>query len=118
MRKKYLSDSKIVERGHWEKSHYVSKSNTGFWSKYGGGRYVELTEPDVWICQACNEEQPKVFPQYSFEYPQGEKVKICVMCRHILIRHELQSFLDLIRQVRHTGIFNSLANLLTIPLSF
>lgn len=118
MRKKYLSDSKIVERGHWEKSRYISKSNTGFWSKYGGGRYVELTEPDVWICQACNEEQPKVFPQYAFEYPEGERVKICVMCRHILLRYELQSFLDLIRRVRHTGIFNSLANLLTIPLSF
>ena len=117
MRSKHLSQGKLENsRGHWEKGHYISKSNTGYWSKYGGGRYVELNLPDVWTCQACNEPQPKIFPQFSLEYPEGELIKICVMCRHMLIRNEINNFIELVNQVRHTGIFNSLANLLTLPL--
>ncbi len=106
---------KVKERGYWDKSHYVSKSNTGFWTKWGGGRYVEVIDLPEWSCQACNDPQVDVLPSYLFQYPEGEYIKICAMCRYVVIRYELKSFKELLSKVRHTDLFSMIANLLTLP---
>lgn len=118
IKKKFLSKNKIVKHGYWVKSHYMSQSNTGFWSKYGGARYVEQQDLPEWTCQACNEKQFKVLPFYLIEYPEGEKLRICGMCRHVVLRFQLQSFLELVAKVRRTDLLTSIANLLTLPLRF
>lgn len=113
---KHLSKGKTGQRGYWVKSHYISTSNTGHWSKYGGGRLQEIVNLPTWVCQACQEMQTDCLPSYLFQYPEGEYIKICVMCRHVVIRYELKTFDQLITKVRRTPLFNLLANLLTLPL--
>lgn len=115
---KHLSKGKIVKHGYWVKSHYVSRSNTGYWSKYGGGKLVEHAQLPEWKCQSCGEMQFNVLPSYLYEYPQGEYIKICTMCRYMVIRYSLETFTDLLSVVRGTGVFDTIANLLTLPLRY
>lgn len=115
---KHLSKGKVVKHGYWIKSRYVSQSNTGFWSKWGGGRYVEVINLPEWACQACQEPQVDVLPSFLFEYPSGEFIRICVMCRHVVVRYQLNSFQELLRKVRRTDLFSEIANLLTLPLEY
>lgn len=107
---------KIKGKGHWEKGHYIAKSNTGYWSKWGGGRYVEDISLPEWKCQSCGETQVNVLPSYTFEYPTGEFIKVCVMCRYMVVRYQIANLFDLVDKVRGTGIFDTIANLMTLPL--
>lgn len=113
---KFLSKNKVVKHGYWKKSSYVSQSNTGYWSKYGGARYVEQQSLPEWVCQSCGTKQFDVLPFYCVEYPVGEVIRICVLCRHIVLRYELQTFLELVEKVRRTDLLTTLANLMTLPL--
>lgn len=115
VKSKHLSKGKIVKHGYWAKGRYVSQSNTGHWSKYGGGRLVEIVDLPIWNCQSCQEPQVDCLPSYLFQYPEGEYIKICVMCRYIVIRFQPKSFDELISLVRRTPLFSVIANLLTLP---
>lgn len=118
MESKYLSKGKVKGKGYWKKSIYVSTSNTGYWSKYGGGRYREDVSLPFWTCQACNEMQINILPSYLIEYPQGEFLKVCTMCRYITIRYNIKAFDQLVDKVRHTNLFSLIANLLTVPIQY
>lgn len=109
---------KIGGRGYYVKSHYVSKSNTGYWSKYGGGRYVEETHLPIWFCQSCNLPQVNVLPSYLFEYPTGEYIKICTLCRHITIRYHLQTIDELLEKTRDSELTRNIANLITMSILY
>lgn len=116
MKSKHLSKGKVIKHGYWVKSKYVSRSNTGYWTKWGGGRYVEIVDLPEWTCQACNQSQLSVLPSFTMEYPIGEKIRICGMCKYVLLRFKINSFIDLTKEVRHTNLFSNLANLLTLPI--
>lgn len=79
--------SKVITKGYWEKSHYISVSHTGRWSKWGGAiREVVVNQhgvagvDDKWFCQSCNKEQPVELSPYLFEYPKGERIRACGPC--------------------------------------
>lgn len=118
MKSKFLSKNKVVKHGYWKGSHYISQSNTGYWSKWGGARYVEQQNLPEWNCQACGDKQFNCLPFYLIEYPEGEMLRICAMCRHVVIRYQLKSFLELVDKVRRTDLLSMIANLLTLPLPF
>jgi YgiT-type zinc finger domain-containing protein len=118
LKNKHLSKGKTGKRGYWAKGHYISQSNTGHWSKYGGGRLVEIIDLPTWNCQSCHELQINCFPSYLFQYPEGEYIKICVMCRYIVTRFTPTTFDELITLVRRTPLFSLIANLLTLPASY
>lgn len=115
---KHLSKGKVGQKGYWVKSHYVSMSNTGHWTKYGGGRKQEIVDLPTWVCQSCHMLQTNCLPYYLFQYPLGEYIRICVMCRHIVIRYSLNDFQQLISLVRRTQLFDTIANLITLPLPY
>lgn len=78
-------ESKLIQKGHWEKSHYVSSRLTGSWTKWGGARKSLYEnqferENDNWFCQKCGTEHPKEITPYNYEFIQGEFIRICAVC--------------------------------------
>lgn len=106
-------------KGYWKGGHYISLSAKGHWSKWGGGRLGDQQEQlPEWMCQSCSVKQFNILPFFFLEYPSGELVRICALCRHIFIRYELQTFLDLVEKVRRTDLLTSIANLMTLPVRY
>lgn len=51
------------------------------WSKYGGERAGLIKETLVnWYCQACGDEQSKELPQFMYQLPTGDYVRLCTFC--------------------------------------
>lgn len=77
----YQRPEGIKTRGHWEGSHYIAKSITGRWSKYGGGRSQGYKEEiqDFWFCQSCSQKQPETISPYLKEL-DGEFYRVCSIC--------------------------------------
>jgi hypothetical protein len=79
---------KVVVKGYWEKSSYISVSHTGRWSKYGGAiKEVAVNQfgiagvaDDKWFCQSCNTQQPIELTPYLFEHPKNERIRVCSPC--------------------------------------
>jgi hypothetical protein len=102
--------------GHWDKGHYVSTGNRGYWSKYGGGDHWREPEEKTWYCQSCNQEQLSVMPSYKIPLNDSEFARVCPMCKHISLIEELIYFSELVNLIRPYG--NAIANLLSLPLRY
>jgi len=82
------STASLITKGYWEKSHYVSMSHTGRWSKWGGAmKEVAINQYGIigvagerWFCQSCNTEQPIELTPYLFEWPENERIRVCFHC--------------------------------------
>lgn len=110
---------KIKKRGFWKKSKYIPLSNTGYWSKYGGGRFVSDFENNkTWHCQACGEEQLDIFPSYLLTRGTIENVRICTFCRYITVLKNVNVYDDLLILVRKPDMLALIANLATLPIRF
>jgi NAD-dependent SIR2 family protein deacetylase len=69
------------------------------WTKWGGGRLMLIkSNPSVWCCQACGEEQTRESPAYMFPIEDENYIKICSECENKVIRIRIVSFFDLKRQ--------------------
>lgn len=110
---------KAKKRGYWNKSRYISLSNTGYWTKYGGGRYTsDREELKTWHCQSCGEKQLDLFPSYVIGIGSVESVRVCVFCRYISIIKNVNSYEDLLVFVRKPDMLALIANLATLPIRF
>lgn len=69
-------------RGYWEKSHYISRGATGYWSKYGGKtkNIIEKAVGSLWYCQSCGTPQSATLPPFKVEFIPGEYIRICASC--------------------------------------
>ena len=75
---------------------------TRVWSKWGGGRLMLVkSNPNIWCCQACGEEQSKVSPAYMFPLGEENYIKICSECENKVIRIRIIAFTDLKRINQH-----------------
>lgn len=111
--------TKIKKKGYWEKSRYISQSNTGYWSKWGGARFAgDYAKYDEWSCQACSKTQYNILPSYSVSIGENEFVRVCALCRFVFIRNALDSFEELIDIVRKPDVLTLIANLITVPRQF
>lgn len=89
-----ILQEKVSTKGYWDKSHYVSRGNTGHWTKWGGARMDLIQEgvSDIWFCQSCNDPQPKDLTPYRFEFIKDEYIRICAKCLQdgcIALRHRV-----------------------------
>jgi len=111
--------------GYWKGSHYISKGTRGYWSKYGGGRQIEDTQNNAWVCQSCKEEQWPILPSYRmlFDNDTNETVRVCSLCKNKSVVTKTIIFVDLIDIIRIPDYLKSyrwagsLANLLTLPIN-
>lgn len=58
------------------------KGLTGGWTKYGGARkhVIQKQIKNTWCCQACGQERPKEMSPFSYEFMEGEYIRICGPC--------------------------------------
>ena len=72
------------------------------WTKWGGGRLMLIkSNPSIWHCQACAEEQTKESPAYMFPLGEENYIKICSDCENKVIRIRIVTFSDLKHETRH-----------------
>ncbi|OQA82410.1 MAG: hypothetical protein BWY29_00904 [Microgenomates group bacterium ADurb.Bin238] len=84
----------------------VKKYKTRGWSKWGGGRLMMIkSNPNVWRCQACGEEQPKGSPAYLFPIGGEDYIRICSNCEHKVIRLRIVLFTNLKKVVTKGGMW-------------
>lgn len=63
------------------------------WTKWGGGRLMLVkSNPAVWCCQACGEEQTRESPAYMFPFSEENYIKICSECENKVVRIRIVSF--------------------------
>ena len=63
------------------------------WTKWGGGRLMLIkSNPDIWYCQACGQEQTKESPAYMFPIGGENYIKICTQCEHKVLHIRIYSF--------------------------
>lgn len=75
---------------------------TRVWSKWGGGRLMLVkSNPDMWCCQACGQQQTKESPAYMFPFDDENYIKICSECESKVIRLRIVVFEDLKQQNHH-----------------
>jgi len=63
------------------------------WTKWGGGRLMLVkSNPAIWHCQACGEEQTRESPAYMFPLGEENYIKICSECENKVVRIRIVSF--------------------------
>lgn len=68
------------------------------WTKWGGGRLMLIkSNPNVWYCQACGEEQNRECPAYMFPIGDENYIKICSECESKVVRIKIVEFPELKR---------------------
>jgi NAD-dependent SIR2 family protein deacetylase len=59
------------------------------------------SNPSIWTCQACGEEQTRESPAYMFPIDDENYIKICSECENKVIRVRIVSFSVLKEQNYH-----------------
>ena len=109
---------KVFRRGYWKKGHYISRSYTGFWSKYGGVRHgIVKQNLKEWFCQVCSEKQSLAFPSYMIKEDNITKefVRVCSSCKFVSLHEKVSLFGDLVKLIRKPdGFVYQVANLMSL----
>ena len=51
------------------------------WTKHGGARHgLVKTNPNIWYCQCCGQEQTKTLASYMYEVYPREYLRLCSRC--------------------------------------